>query len=252
MIRLAADVNFLQLSNDEYSKEVKALGFPRAHRHKLFCLRQELIDAFFEARYMMFIKLAAFHLQQLSLQKSSSAKPSANSSGTATKAIEEGEESNNEEKVRANETKHTADDNSVVAAATLPASIEAASEGTDEYKKIVESITSGEKSEIDSTKEIVRKAALAVGSLKDSEFDIRFNPDVYSESVKHSDVDAEKLKKERQLVKDAAEFVLTVQIPSFVSCVAVIFTLLFLNEEIATCVLRFADSRLCRKYCRTA
>ena len=30
----------------------------------------------------------------------------------------------------------------------------------------------------DSTKEIVKKAANAVGSLKETEFDIRFNPDV--------------------------------------------------------------------------
>ncbi|RWS22775.1 clustered mitochondria protein-like protein, partial [Leptotrombidium deliense] len=85
-----------------------------------------------------------------------------------------------------------------------------------EYKKIVESFTSGEKCEVDSTKEIVRKSANAVGSLKDTEFDIRFNPDVFSPTVKHKDSSGERLKKERQLVKDAAEFLLTVQIPGFV------------------------------------
>ena len=60
----------------------------------------------------------------------------------------------------------------------------------DEAKKIVESITdsitSGDKKEgEDSTKEIVKKAAAAVGSLKDTEFDIRFNPDVFSPGVNH-------------------------------------------------------------------
>lgn len=51
------------------SKEVRALGFPLEHRHKLSCLRQELIDTFVESRYMMFIKYAAFHLQQLGAKK---------------------------------------------------------------------------------------------------------------------------------------------------------------------------------------
>ena len=54
----------------------------------------------------------------------------------------------------------------------------------EEAKKIVESltdsITSGEKKDIEeSTKDIVKKAALAVSSLKETEFDIRFNPDVF-------------------------------------------------------------------------
>ena len=49
----------------------------------------------------------------------------------------------------------------------------------DEAKKIVEamtdSITSGDKKEVeDSTKEIVKKAAVTVGSLKETEFDIRW------------------------------------------------------------------------------
>jgi protein TIF31 len=35
----------------------------------LACLRQELIDAFVESRYMMFIKYAAVQLQQLGLRK---------------------------------------------------------------------------------------------------------------------------------------------------------------------------------------
>merc|ERR1711981_682265 len=49
--------------------EARALGFPIVHKHKLSCLRQELIDAFVESRYMMFIKYAAVQLQQLGLRK---------------------------------------------------------------------------------------------------------------------------------------------------------------------------------------
>jgi hypothetical protein len=68
----------------------------------------------------------------------------------------------------------------------------------------------------ESTKEIVKRAAIAVGSLKETEFDVRFNPDVYSPGVQHVDPDHQ-LEKQRQLVKDAACFLLTVQIPAFVS-----------------------------------
>lgn len=75
----------------------------------------------------------------------------------------------------------------------------------------------------ESTREIVRKAALAVGSLKETEFDVRFNPDVYSPGVKHTNPDGEALKKERQLVKDAADFLLTAQIPNFVSPICFFF-----------------------------
>lgn len=57
------------VDEEELSKEVKMLGFPIEHKHKLCCLRQELIDSFVDSRYMMFIKYAAFHLQQLNLKK---------------------------------------------------------------------------------------------------------------------------------------------------------------------------------------
>lgn len=70
----------------------------------------------------------------------------------------------------------------------------------------------------ESTKDIVRTAAVAVGSLKETEFDIRFNPDVYSAGIRHSDSLDPPLSKQRQLVKDAAEYLLTVLIPTFVSC----------------------------------
>merc|ERR1712168_1547172 len=91
----------------------------------------------------------------------------------------------------------------------------------DEAKRIVESmtdsITCGEKKEVeDSTKQIVKKAALAVGSLKETEFDIRFNPDVFSPGVVHPKDNTNFKKKQCQLVKDASDFLLTVQVPAFI------------------------------------
>ncbi|XP_023320484.1 clustered mitochondria protein homolog [Eurytemora carolleeae] len=177
------DVNFLKVEGVDLSKEATALGFPVEHRHKLSCLRQELIDAFVESRYMMFIKCAAVQLQQLTIRKNIPEVP----------MIEKKEK-------------------------------DAEKEGEmeeDEAKRIVESmtdsITSGEKQDMeDSTKEIVRKAATAVGSLKETEFDIRFNPDVFSPGVVHPDVSGDAYKRQCQLVKDAADFLLTVQIPAFI------------------------------------
>merc|ERR1719282_2154864 len=177
------DVNFLKIEGMELSKEAQALGFPIEHMHKLSCLRQELIDAFVESRYMMFIKYAAVQLQQLGLKKQiEPIKKEENKKDDGTEKESEMEE--------------------------------------DEAKRIVESmtdsITCGEKKEVeDSTKQIVKKAALAVGSLKETEFDIRFNPDVFSPGVVHPK-DNVNFKKECQLVQDAADFLITVQIPAFI------------------------------------
>lgn len=59
---------FIIIVDEELSKETKLLGFPIEHKHKLCCLRQELIDSFVDSRYMMFIKYAAYHLQQINLK----------------------------------------------------------------------------------------------------------------------------------------------------------------------------------------
>lgn len=82
-----------------------------------------------------------------------------------------------------------------------------------EYKKMVENLASKEK---DTTKELVKKAAQAVGSLKEYEFDIRFNTDAYSDTVKQGEND-EDLCKQRQLIRDASAFVVTNQIPLFIT-----------------------------------
>ena len=91
----------------------------------------------------------------------------------------------------------------------------------DEAKKIVESITdsitSGDKREIEeSTRDIVKKASLAVGSLKETEFDIRFNPDVFSPGVQHAPSESEAYDKQCGLIRDASDFLLPVQIPAFI------------------------------------
>lgn len=213
------DVNFLEIEDLDLSKEAKALGFPIIHKHKLSCLRQELIDAFVESRYMMFIKYAAVQLQQLGMKKQMDFF------------------SNKELNVENNEppsllgpsgvTAPSASDSSA-AASTSPSCCDSNKQAEEkgkmvdeEAKKIVESITdsitSGEKKNIEeSTKDIVKKAAAAVGSLKETEFDIRFNPDVFSPGVKHKDSGSDQFMKQCQLVKDVADFLITVQVPAFI------------------------------------
>ncbi|XP_041865030.1 clustered mitochondria protein homolog isoform X2 [Melanotaenia boesemani] len=60
----------------------------------------------------------------------------------------------------------------------------------------------------------ILKACKAVGSLSDSCFDIRFNPDVYSPGVRFPSECIEELQSHRQLLWDAAAFLLSNQIPA--------------------------------------
>lgn len=219
------DVNFLKL-DEELSKDCKALGFPIEHKHKLSCLRQELLEAFVESRYLMFIKHAAFQLQQLNsakLKQKQEAKDSKDSEKKEEpKAIEAAPvakepakkdaaaESNNNVESKEEYPKKGSTEKAKDKSAGVP-KVE-----TEEAKKLMESLLSSD--EKNESKEVVKRACEAVGSLKEYEFDIRFNPDVYSPGIKHVDNQsaANSLKKQKQLVKDAAEFLVKHQIPSFV------------------------------------
>lgn len=185
------DVNFLKLDDVELSKEVKEKGFPIIHKHKLSCLRQELLEAFVEDRYVMFIKFAAFHLQQLN----------------NTKKLEQQQQKELREIKDYDNTDAKEDDKEK----------EKEKIDTEEAKKLVESM-SDEKQAADS-KDVVKRACAAVGSLKESEFDIRFNPDVFSPGIRHIDSPDNTLctlKNQKKLVQDAAEFLILRQIPNFI------------------------------------
>lgn len=197
------DVNFLKNIDVELVKDVTAMGFPIEHKHKLSCLRQELLDAFVDDRYVMFIKYAAFHLQQITAAKKQKEEEDKKSK-TSLKAIEnESAEPNNNSSESNGKLEESGAVNPEVA------------------KKMMESIadanSTDEKQTADS-KDIVKRACAAVGSLKEYEFDIRFNADVFSSGINHvKNEDApNSLKKQRKLVVDAATFLVTTQIPSFV------------------------------------
>lgn len=212
------DVNFLKDTDAELHPDVVKMGFPIEHKHKLSCLRQELLDAFVEDRYVVFIKYAAYHLQQIGatlkqqkLQKEEEAKKNKLSIEGATNGTESSDE-------KPTVSTASADDESTEkkATPTLPST-----DLTEEAKKIMESladgITSDEKQASDS-KEVVKRACAAVGSLKECEFDIRFNADAFTPGVHHVDNETahNSLKKQKKLVSDAAQFLVLTQIPNFV------------------------------------
>lgn len=216
------DVNFLKHPDIELSKRVQEMGFPIEHKHKLNCLRQELLDSFVEDRYIRFIRNAAYNLQKICTNKKQSETESKDENEAPVQAIEDKPSDDN----KTNDANgSTENNNKPMVNAELA-------------KKVMESfsddISSNEK-QADS-KRIVREACANVGSLKESEFDIRFNPDVFS-PVRHTGtIDTEQpteqeqaaklaaqatpfnsLKQQRKLVVEAAEFLVTVQIPSFVN-----------------------------------
>lgn len=184
------DVNFLKIDDITLSKEVTEKGFPIVHKHKLSCLRQELLEAFVEDRYVMFIKYAALHLQQLNSAKKSEVKE--------LQEIKDYDNTDEKEKTEDIDEKNKIN--------------------TEEARKIVEAMSDEKQNAVDS-KNIVRKACEAVGSLKETEFDIRFNPDVFSPGIRHAEGEINKsgsVKNQKKLVQEAAEFLLIRQIPNFV------------------------------------
>lgn len=65
-------------------------------------------------------------------------------------------------------------------------------------------------------KSVVREAARKAGSCTDDEFDLRFNPDVFTKHLKFAD-SKEEIESQKNLIKEAAEFLVATQIPNFVS-----------------------------------
>uniref|UniRef100_A0A8C1SJP3 Clustered mitochondria protein homolog n=1 Tax=Cyprinus carpio TaxID=7962 RepID=A0A8C1SJP3_CYPCA len=166
------DLNYLPVEGEELAPESQKLGFPRQHRHRLACLRQELIEAFVEHRYLLFMKMAALQLMQ---QKAS------------------------KDKTAALHDTNTADAESE----SKPQALEA----SEIHFDILWNIFTDPKS-----REVVLNACKAVGSISNTSFDIRFNPDIFSPGVRFPD----DIQKQKQLLKDAAAFLVSCQIPSFV------------------------------------
>ncbi|XP_034480139.1 protein clueless isoform X2 [Drosophila innubila] len=188
------------------------MGFPIEHRHKLCCLRQELLEAFIEDRYVTFIRIAAVHLQQLNAKKQASASTSGEKE---LPAIAEKQEEQAEEVkvVEAEKEKEKPQKEESAPSASETKSAEAMVNAIREAQSNV-----AVSNEIQAA-EVVKRACAAVGSLKEKEFDFRFNPDVFSPGIRHidgPDGGVQSLAKQKRLVQDAAEFLVLKQIPAFI------------------------------------
>ncbi|KAI8122421.1 hypothetical protein FF38_10596 [Lucilia cuprina] len=193
------DVNFLKL-DIELSPELKAMGFPIEHKHKLSCLRQELLEAFIEDRYVSFIRNAAQHLQQLNANKKS------DENNAAAAITEKGEEETKEPSKDEGENKKSEDDKKTS---------DALEHAFDAIKDAQTNVATADEKQ---AAEVVKRACAAVGSLKEKEFDFRFNPDVFSPGIRHVDDPngPNSLAKQKKLVQEAAEFLVLKQIPGFI------------------------------------
>ncbi|KAH8277653.1 hypothetical protein KR018_003045 [Drosophila ironensis] len=206
------DVNFLKLAEVKLSKELVEMGFPIEHRHKLCCLRQELLDAFIEDRYVNFIRIAAVHLQQLNAKKQAE-----KSEEKQVPALEEAEKQADENESSLQDSNKNKDN------AESESKQEPSINETKTAEAMVNAIREAQSNVATSNEvqaaEVVKRACAAVGSLKEKEFDFRFNPDVFSSGIRHVDGEegtCSSLAKQKVLVQDAAEFLVVKQIPAFI------------------------------------
>uniref|UniRef100_A0A8C8J512 Clustered mitochondria protein homolog n=1 Tax=Oncorhynchus tshawytscha TaxID=74940 RepID=A0A8C8J512_ONCTS len=190
------DLNFLPVEGEELSPESVRQGFPRQHRHRLACLRQELIEAFVEHRYLLFMKMAALQLmQQKANKETDNVVPTVTTNGPlvpVATAIQNGE-----------------------CESPLEGKAEDSIPGLAQAKELAESLAAEDGSDPKS-REVVLNACKAVGSISNTSFDIRFNPDIFSPGVRFPEDSVDDIQKQKQLLKDAAAFLVSCQIPSLV------------------------------------
>ncbi|MBV96923.1 Clustered mitochondria protein, partial [Eschrichtius robustus] len=221
------DLNFLPVPGEVLPEECTRAGFPRAHRHKLCCLRQELVDAFVEHRYLLFMKLAALQLMQQKASKMeippslengdpppSESKPK-DPPAPEVGSEEEGSSASGLAKVK--ELAETIASDDGTGGAAVAARGAQARGGSAAAPPELEwgYLLMGRVSTADPrSREVIRNACKAVGSISSTAFDVRFNPDIFSPGVRFPESCQEEVRNQKQLLKDAAAFLLSCQIPS--------------------------------------
>ncbi|XP_027003633.1 clustered mitochondria protein homolog isoform X2 [Tachysurus fulvidraco] len=225
------DLNFLPVEGEALNPESQKQGFPRPHRHRLACLRQELIEAFVEHRYLLFMKMAALQLMQHKANKDgkTAALPentTAESKPASTSAPEASENaaetatpvSDSATACESTQTPEAADHQQATATENSAATTNGiVSLGPDEPTG-PERHNGGCESPLEDPKsrEVILNACKAVGSISNTSFDIRFNPDIFSPGVRFPEDSVEDIQKQKQLLKDSAAFLVSCQIPSLI------------------------------------
>nr|XP_057936568.1 clustered mitochondria protein homolog isoform X1 [Doryrhamphus excisus] len=237
------DLNFLPVEGEELPPECQRQGFPRQHRHRLACLRQELIEAFVEHRYLLFMKMAALQLMQQKANKNEmpaitqtsetetnadtkQTAPSDSSSAQVSTDSSVQTDSNPGVTERDEKPSNAATNGPLEPTATQNGECKSPLEGKEleesipglaQAKELAETLVSEDGAGIDpKSREVVLNACKAVGSISNTSFDIRFNPDIFSPGVRFPDDSADDIQKQKQLLKDSAAFLVSCQIPSLV------------------------------------
>ncbi|KAI1724601.1 clustered mitochondria domain-containing protein [Ditylenchus destructor] len=213
------DVNFLE--DGEVTELCRKNGFPLVHKHKLVTLRQELIDAFVDYRYLTFMRIVSALVQKHCIENKELMDEK------ETKETDKENIGDDEVKPERSDASKSVDEEAVIKAITSVQKI-FKDETNDvvenqlkeiewgdkdsEVEALVAKATEAQKDESTSAEEfsnkIVAEATKMLGSYSDQEFDIRFNPDCYCKTVQHAP--------EEDLVSNAAEFILAHQIPMLV------------------------------------
>ncbi|XP_035857108.1 clustered mitochondria protein homolog isoform X2 [Sander lucioperca] len=235
------DLNFLPVDGEELPLESRRQGFPRQHRHRLACLRQELIEAFVEHRYLLFMKMAALQLMQQKANKDAkndvpaiteTAETPSESNADTTQTQTTASDSPSATEVSRDSTSQTENNSKPATNGHLEPTVtqngecksplegkelEESIPGLAQAKELAETLVAEDGSCIDpKSREVVLNACKAVGSISNTSFDIRFNPDIFSPGVRFPDDSADDVQKQKQLLKDAAFFLVSCQIPSLV------------------------------------
>uniref|UniRef100_A0A669D862 Clustered mitochondria protein homolog n=1 Tax=Oreochromis niloticus TaxID=8128 RepID=A0A669D862_ORENI len=169
------DLNFLPVDGVELSPECQRLGFP--------------------AMTLLLFLMAALQLMQH--------KANRDSNKTDTPAITETSETLTESK------------NGECKGPLEGKELEESIPGLAQAKELAETLVAEDGSSIDpKSREVVLNACKAVGSISDTAFDIRFNPDIFSPGVRFPEESADDIQKQKQLLKDAAAFLVSCQVPT--------------------------------------
>ncbi|KAK7882100.1 hypothetical protein WMY93_028274 [Mugilogobius chulae] len=236
------DLNFLPVDGVELPVECHRQGFPRPHRHRLACLRQELIEAFVEHRYLLFMKMAALQLMQQKASRDTktdvaitegsemasgnmdlaqtvntdNCPPISTDAGT-TDSANKTEDKNSSPTSNGILDTTTAAQNRARKSPLEGKELEDSIPGLAQAKELAETLVSEDGTGIDpKSREVVLNACKAVGSISNTSFDIRFNPDIFSPGVRFPEDGTDDIQKQKQLLKDGAAFLLSCQIPSLV------------------------------------
>ncbi|CAM9961536.1 unnamed protein product [Lampetra fluviatilis] len=153
-----------------------SLGFPRAHRHRLPCLRHELVDAFVQSKHQQFMHLAISQHKALKKEGADEAQ------GTDDAGERGGPPVHHHGQLRTRAHGCTA--------------------LWFTYSQI-------------NGHDVMRNACRAVGSVNDAFFDIRFNPDVFTPTVRFPESERESVQHQKRLLFEAAAFLVSVQMPAF-------------------------------------